>query len=346
MTAVNAGSGEALLNLLALNVDNVLIQAALHDLAHGMQPELALDNEDGAYVDWVTVYEIGLEFGFQDNAFVCALDPSLRHKSPPILTQLYFYGDTAKTRPFPYVLPFGLNFGDDRGAVRRKLTGPTHPCRAFIRDAWRLPTFDVTVGYRSDDGLLESVYCHVPYTNWPMPEGEAKLVAPFTPEVFSELFGQRWSSAYLRERLAPLGFHELLAQARSEHCADMRLTHGVEFGFGPGHEVAAADPMFPRSLALASVTYYAGRVLDAHEWAGPLPMRLAFVDSQFDIAAKIGRNPDARNDFDRTGTAVWHFERYSLRVEYSNIENRLMRVSLLAPGYWEASGGGGDEDHE
>jgi hypothetical protein len=33
---------------------------------------------------------------------------------------------------------------------------------------------------------------------------------------------------------------------------------------------------------------------------------------------------------------MWHFEPFTLIVLYSNIENRLLRIALLAPGFWGA----------
>jgi hypothetical protein len=262
------------------------------------------------------------------------------------LTQIYFYGDTDVTQPFPYPLPFGLDFADNRTAVRRKLAVHDALRRSYIRDAWRLPQFELTIAYGADNGCLESVLCDLPYTPWPTRADEAELVAPFTPEALCDMFGARWSSALLRNRLEPLGYARALPDVRSEHSADLRMTHGIEFGFAPGQQVPAADPQFPQALALASVTYYGPRVYDAREWIGPMPMGLSFDDSQAQIAAKIGRKPDERNDFDRNGFALWHFERYSLRAEYSNIENRLLRTTLMAPGYWAATigTGGGDRD--
>jgi hypothetical protein len=329
-------SGDELLGLLGLPSSTDRVQVALAGLAHGMQPELDPDDEN-AFVDWVTVNEIGLEFGFEDEAYVRALDVDERRRAPLLLTQLYFYGDTPRTQPFPYSLPFGLDFGDHRAAVHRKLAARDPLRRSYIRDAWRLPEFDLTIGYRADDGKLESVLCDLPYQPWPIRPDEAELVSTFSPQVFGKLFGARWSSALLRSTLAPLGYASALPDARSEHNADLRVAHGIEFGFAPGDQVAAADPKFPRALALASVTFYGPRVFDAREWMGPMPMSLSFDDSQAQIAAKMGRSPDARNDFDRSGYVIWHFPDYSIRAEYSNIENRLLRVTLLAPGYWAAS---------
>ena len=341
MKTTPSPNGDDLLGLLGLSANSARVQTTLAQWAHGMQPELDPDNED-AFVDWVTVNEIGLEFGFEDEAYVRALDIDERRQGRLLLTQLYFYGDTPKTHPFPYPLPFGLALTDDRTTVHRKLSAHGALRRSYVRDAWRLPGFDLTIAYRADDGRLESVLCDLPYAPWPVRVDEAALVDPFTPDALCALFGARWSSALLRKQLEPLGYARALPDARSEHNADLRMSHGIEFGFAPGEQVPAADPRFPRSLALASVTYYGPRVYDARAWVGAMPMGLAFDDSQAQIAAKIGREPDERNDFDRNGFVLWHFERYSLRAEYSNIENRLLRATLLAPGYWAATTSEGD----
>lgn len=339
MAVVTDVSGDDLLGILGLVADTPPVQAVLAQLARGMQPELDPDNEE-AFVDWVTVNEIGLEFGFEDEAYVRARNADERRKGPLLLTQLYFYGDTARTMPFPYPLPFGLDFGDDRGAVHRKLAAHEAQHRSYIRDAWRLADFDLVVAYRQDNGLVESVLCYIPYTPWQISEGEIELVSSFTPVALCEFFGARWSSALLRKRLGPLGYASVMPKARSEHCADLRMVHGIEFGFAPGQQVPAADPQFPHAFALASASYYGARMYDARQWVGPMPLALSFDDSQAQIAAKVGRNPDHRADFDRNGFVLWHFDRYSLRAEYSNIENRLLRLTIMAPGYWAATGAG------
>lgn len=342
MAAPDAVTGDALLGLLGLAATSVRVQASLAQLARGMQPELDPDDED-SLVDWVMVNEIGLEYGFEDEAYVLALDADERRHGRLLLTQLYFYGDTPETMPYPYALPFGLDFDDDRATVRSKLAAHESSRRSYVRDAWRLPDFDITVAYHAESGRLESVFCQLPSTPWPPLKGEAERIAGFTPEALVELFGSRWSSAALRARLAPFGFDRALPGVRTEHTADLRITHGLALGFAPGRDVIASDPQFPGALTLASVTYYASRVLDAREWAGPMPFGLAFDDSQAELAVKLGRAPDERGDEDRTGFVVWHSERFSLHVEYSNIENRLLRITMMAAGYWTANGAGEDE---
>ena len=262
MTPASAVTGDELLRLLARGVDDPAVQASLEQLARGMQPEVDAD-DNGAFADWVTVNEIGLEYGFQDEAFVRAWDPERRGHTRLILTQLYFYGDTPRTRPFPYALPFGLDLRDDRHTVQRKLAAIAGPCKTYIRDAWTLPAFQVTTAYGADTNLLESIYCHIPHDPWLPLREESAQAQVFPPNLFIGLFGLRWSDERLRTILAPLGYVEAMADVRSEHMADFLPTHGLALTFAPSRELAMGDPRYPRSLALAVATFHASRDMDA-----------------------------------------------------------------------------------
>lgn len=47
----------------------------------------------------------------------------------------------------------------------------------------------------------------------------------------------------------------------------------------------------------------------------------------------VGRQPDEQEDDDLDGYALWHFPNYDLHVLYDNMKNRLLRVTLMAPGF-------------
>lgn len=330
MTSVPDLRGDDFLELLGLALDAPGVQAALARWARGMQPELDPDEEDRLF-DHIAVPELGLELGFEDEAYVRALDPDLRRRGPLLLTQLYFYGNTPGTRAFPGTLPFELSFADDRRAVRHRLAAYEATRRSYVRDAWTLPGFDVAATYGETDGLLESIFCHVRPTPWPPAVDARAHLARFTPGAFLRLFGLRWSNANLRERLAPLGYEDALKQVRVEHTADFRIEYGVELVFMPSAEVRAADRRYPAAYAFAGVNYYASRELDAREWVGPLPCDLAFSDTLDQMVEKAGRSPDVRTDDSLSGTAHWRFDAYTLSVVYSTVENRLLRVAMMAP---------------
>jgi hypothetical protein len=315
-----------LLRLLGLGLETVPVQECLAQVARGMQPDLDEDDPDN-YADWVTINELGLEFGFEDEAYLRAWSMEKRRAGRLLLSQLYFYGETDQTRAYPDALPFGLDFADDRTAVRAKLGAHEATRRSYLRDFWRLPGFDLTIAY-TDDGLLESLFCYLPYSPWPPLAGRA--VPAFTPEQFVDMFGLRWSSAALRGALGVFDYERHLADVRCDLTVDLLLSDGLELAFAESSALPQADQAFPRSLAFAAVTFFAAREQDARQWQGPLPFGMVFEDSQATLMAKVGSAPAEHIDELFTGRAVWHFQRFSLSVLYSNLENRLLRVSMMA----------------
>jgi len=332
-STIDVTDGDALVGMLGLSADDPRVGYALERLARGMTPELDPDDEE-TFVDWITINEIGLEFGFEDEAYVKALNETLRRQGPLLLSQVYFYGDTEDMRPFPYTLPFGLAFADNREIVRQKLLEFEPTRRSYIRDVWRLPNFILTVAYRQADGLLESILCQVPYSPWP-PSGELQTSAPITPSELVSMFGLRWSDRRLRTRLAMFHIDEKIAEIRSEHEADLRFAHGIELMFTEGRKLKRFDPAHPRSLTFAAATFYASRENDAREWNGELPFGLAFDDSQTELFKKVNGTPSKHEDDadELVGLVEWNFKDFTLSVIYSNVENRILRVSVMDPGF-------------
>ena len=318
-------NGDSLVPLLDRPVGDARVQQALDTLARGLRPEL--EPGDDTLVDWVSANEIGLEFGFEDDAFVHASPLEQRGEGPLILSQLYFYGDTPRTRPFPYALPLGLSLDDDRVVVRAKLGAFEGTRRSYIRDAWNLPAYDLTVAYDNQHGRVESVLCHLRYAPWPPPAAD---LTTWTHERFVELFGLRWSDPFLRTALEPFDIEGRIGEIRSEHEADCRMTHGCELVFSEAPEVSHKG-----DLALAAIRYYGSRVLDARQWPGPLPFALSFDDTQHQLIDKVGRRPEQQEDEVLTGMAAWEFDTFNLSVEYSNVENRMLRLTVSARGYGE-----------
>jgi hypothetical protein len=322
--------GDDLMRLLGLGAEEAPVQECLERLARGRQPELDPEDEEN-YVDWITLNELGLELGFEDEAYVCAWPQDLRRKGRLLLSQLYFYGETPQFRQYPYPLPFGLSFVDDRSRVRANLASYEATRRSYIRDFWRLPAFGVTIAYRQDNQTLESIYCQLPYAPWLPREGEG---GSLTPDELKHLFGLRWSSVELRSRLAVLGLERQLGDVRRERVADLRREHGIELYFSESRKVPVADQRYPRALAFSAVTYYAARELDSRRWAGPLPFGLSFDDTQHQLRAKMRVAPSVHSDDTLSGLTVWHFEDCGIAVTYSNLENRLLRVTFMTPGFW------------
>jgi hypothetical protein len=94
-----------------------------------------------------------------------------------------------------------------------------------------------------------------------------------------------------------------------------------------------AARMNKSTLVFGAVEFYRRRFEDAREWTGELPFGLIFDDSQETMTGKVGRTPDKQQDDRFKGLATWHFSDFSLEVMYNNIENHLVRISLMAPGF-------------
>jgi hypothetical protein len=333
-------TAESFLALLGLKLDDPRVRASLDQFAHGMEPELDPE-DDESFVDWVTVYELGLEYGFEDEAYLRALDPSERRRGPLILDQFFFYAETETMRAYPFALPFRLALGDDRATVRRKLAHHENVRRSYVRDFWALPGYNMAITYGAESRTIEIVNCYLPYAPWPEEPGPAQLAADYGIARLCRLFGLKWSSEKLRSELAPLGYDAVLPGVRSEHTADFRLEHGLELVFAPAQSIPAADQSAPMSLVVVGATFYSARHEDAREWAGELPLGLRFEDTPQQLRDKVGKKPAESDEEDLSGTVVWHFPEYTLNVLYSTLENRLVAITIFAPGFWSSTGAAG-----
>lgn len=322
--------GQQLIDLIGRPSSDPDVQACLDTIARGMRPELDPDDAE-CCDDWIVLNEIGLKLGFDDEAHLRAWDESLRRQGEVLLSHVWIHAETADMQAFPGPLPFGLTLCDDAQQVRGKLAAHESTRRFYLFDSWRLPGLDLTVAYRHDGRGLEWLYCRMPEQAWPPRQPPSR---PVRPEEFKRLFGLRWSSLALRSALSDLGLEQHLAEVRKEHVADLRREHGLELYFKEGRHIPRADPRFPKAYAFSAVTYYAERELDSRQWTGPLPFGLDFGDTQRDMGKKIGVPPALHHDVELSGYAVWHFADAGLNVVYSNLENRLLRITLMAPGFW------------
>ncbi|GAA0754574.1 hypothetical protein GCM10009107_31220 [Ideonella azotifigens] len=323
--------GDSLLALLGRPIEDQGVQDCLERLARGIQPELDAEDRE-VYVDWIVLNELGLELGFDDQAYLEALDPTLRRQGPVLFSQVIFHADGPVMRNFPFKLPFGLSLDDARQATRTRLDAKSSQRRSYLSDFWRIAGLDVTVAYRDAGHAIQSVYCRMPETPWAL-DSHTRLLP--TPEEFRNLFGLRWSQLQLRAALAMFGIDRHLASVRREHVADMRREYGIELYFTEGRRIVGSDRRYPNAQVFSAVTYYAARELDSLCWTGPLPFDLNFSDTQQDLVRKVGHRPVVHEDALLSGHAVWCFEDGTgLNVLYSNLENRLLRVTWMAPGFW------------
>jgi hypothetical protein len=324
-----------LLALLRRPATDPLVEAALRHYAVRNRPEVEIDDEDadGPVVEtqsWVKNSRGGIEFGFEDEASWIGLDETEFGKRPMLLTQLYLYGQHPGVRPYPYPLPFGLQLSDDRATVRKKMDVVGTNRHSYVRDTWDVHGNLVIVSYAAGDSCIACVLCEL--VEPPLPPLSYALAPPPSADSLIVLLGLPLSDPAVGQALDPLGLQDHLVQIRETNTCDLCDPYSLMLEFTAPQSARGGTS---QEAMLIGMTFCRERELDARAWRGGLPFDLIFEDSPETAERKLGRAPDDRLDDEYSGIALWHEPQFSLRIFYSTVENRLARVSLIAPGVWK-----------
>lgn len=324
-----------LLALLGRPATDPLLEAALQHYAVRNRPEVEIDDEDadGPVVEtqsWVKNSRGGIEFGFDDEAAWIGLDETEFGKRPMMLTQLYLYGQHLGVRHYPYPLPFGLKLSDDRATVRHKMDAVGSNRHSYVRDTWDVQGNLVIVSYAARDTCIDCVLCEL--MEPPLPPLGYALAAPPSVDSLIALLGMPLSDPAVGQALNPLGLQNHLEQIRETNTCDLCDPYGLMVEFTAPQPARGGTP---QEALVIGMTFCRERELDARAWRGGLPFDLSFEDSPETAERKLGRAPDERLDDPYSGIALWHEPDFSLCIFYSTVENRLARVSLIAPGVWK-----------
>jgi hypothetical protein len=325
---------EELVALLGRRHTDAAVEAALLHHAVRNRPRVGVDEDDvdGPVVDtqsWVKNSKQGIEFGFDDEAAWLGLDETEFGERPMVLTQLYLYGRAEGVRPYPATFPFGLLPDDCRGTVRNKLARLESTRHSYLRDTWDAPDFRITVSYNGEKGGIEFVLCML--REPPLPPLRYAIAQAPTAQDIVAVLSMDLDSPAVEQTFGPLGLRGRQEEIEDTGEADFRLPYGVTVGFSDDSGTKLARTR----RVLSHVTFYRERELDARGWAGDLPHGASFEDSPETIVQKVGRAPDLQIDDVFSGYALWHLETHDFHVFYSTMENRVMRVSLFAQGYWD-----------
>jgi len=291
--------------------------AALNTL---YRPELPEDEPD-RYHAWVLVRRLGLELGFTDSEYQAAAPRHRWRHGELVLTQVYFYSDRDDIRPYRGPLPYGLAFGDDRAQTREKLAAVEGTRHSWLTDTWDVDGYRLNVVYAADSQGIARLACRV----MPAPiERKRPASRPRLAEVV-DLLGEPIDSPALTTLWGAVIDAGRRRAAIEDGEIDLLATHGATIEFATD---CAAGP------GVRSVTLYRNRDRESAGWEGELPLGLVFDDSPEALFSKIAIKPAQHADSALTGYVVWERERFTLHVLYSNVDNRLLRIRLLAPGQW------------
>jgi hypothetical protein len=320
--------------MLQRHADDPSIEAAFVELGTRRRPELEPTDRD-VLMDWVLVRKQGVELGFVDDIFFRAGERWKRRRKgvPLLLFQIYFYTQRDDIADFSGKLPFAIEWSDNRDRVRRKLSNYESTRRSYLTDTWEMPGFRMVVAYKEEGSAADSVLCLVDKKPWPE---KGRLQPALDVEDWLSLFGLPATSPELRKQLQPLDVRERIREGEDEHEVDFTFECGLQLYFTEAkalRRTKKAAPVKRNNLVLGAVTFFRSRELDARQWTGELPFRLSFDDSPLTMLAKVGPPPNRQKDDQFSGVAQWDIPEFSLKVLYNNVENHLLRVTLMAPGF-------------
>lgn len=298
--------------------------------------ELTDSDEDASHYDWVLVRRKGVELGFVDRAYFNA-EPEYRWglDANLMLNQLTFFAEGSRegVRGWSDELPYRLQFSDTRTSARAKLIAHESTRRSGTRDCWTIDDRCLVITYVSDESAIENVYVKLLIKPWPETERQQPNLGV---EQWIALFGQSARSASFKQSVASLDVVERIDEDEDEREVDFTRECGVELYFEHANQLKLDGLVTPSAtgVVFAAVKFYRSRDREARQWMGDLPLGLNFDDSIETIITTLKVQPIDRDEGATTGYALWHFPDFSLHLLYSAIENNLLRVTMMAPGYW------------
>jgi hypothetical protein len=291
------------------------------------RPSIQVDeDEEAKHYDWVLVRRQGIEIGFVDQVyFNGGISQFYGEDENLICTQLTYFAAGAResVAQWPHQLPHDLSFSDTREDVRKKLNAYEKTRKSYITDRWDINRYRLVVSYCKGSELVETIHIKMPIASYPEKHrDQPEKLSLLTTVKWVSLLNQTENEEDVNSILAPLNLKTAIEDGEGRE-ADFVNDCGLELGF------------FASTKQLSLVKFYRARDREARQWLGELPFNLHFDDSPEILWEKIKTRPDKKIDGTTTGHALWHFERCSLHVLYSTIENHLFRITLMRPGYWK-----------
>lgn len=280
------------------------------------RPEIPED-EEYVYHDWVLVRRKGVELGFVDSEYQRAAPRHLWGQGELLLTQVYFYRGFKDVLPYTGNLPYGLTFQDGREIARQKLSAFESTRHSYRNDTWDVDSYRLSVTYTENRQSIDRLACR--QLAAPIPR-EGEVVLP-SLSALTGAFGCRVTDREFSSLWGEMLDDDALSQGKEYDEIDFTRSFGATIGLAGGN--------------FRSITMHRNRDTESAGWDGPLPHGLDFEDSPETLFAKMPEPPVQKSDSALTGHGVWHFPDYTVHILYSNLDNRLLRVKLIAPGNWK-----------
>ncbi len=311
-----------IIKLFGLPIDENRIESLFTELNTLNRPALP-DDDKFVYHDWVLVRRKGIELGFTDSEYQAAADKFRWRYGKLLLTQVYFYAGFDDVQPYAGELPFRLIFSDNKETARAKLAGFEGTRHSYINDTWDVDRYRLTVTYTKDGQSIDRIACRVMAS--PIPRSQS-LTKP-SMESLARTYGASIHSPEFKALWGDILDAETLQESIEDGEIDFTQNYGVTVGLAKS---SGSPPVF------RSITLHRNRDSESVGWLGEMPLGLNFDDSPEILFQKIKSKPLQQADSALTGHSVWNFKDCTLHVLYSNIDNRILRIKLMAPGTWKS----------
>jgi hypothetical protein len=337
----NTGSHPELMvtDLLGSALSDIAIEQLFAELQTLSRPSITGDEktESQPHYDWVLVRRKGIELGFVDKMyFEAQAEHAWGNDENLMLNQVTFYASGARDGVVGWAdaLPFDLTLSDTRTTARKKLSMSDSSLRTGTRDCWDFNDRRVVLTYFPDDRGVESVHVKLCISPW----DEASRQQPkLDIQQWIELFGMRSDDTRFIDAVTPLDVNERIEDDEDDREVAFLCECGIDLYFENRKQLKlpASRHVVSNGLVFAAVKFFRARDREARQWVGELPSGLNFDDTIELAINKVGAQPALRDEGATTGFALWHLAECSLHILYSGIENHLLRVTMMAPGYWQ-----------
>lgn len=307
-----------IISLLGTPADDERVQTLFTRLGIQTRPQLPVD--EYRFHDWIMIHELGIELGFSDSQLQSGGLFYLWGSGEILLTEVYFYANFESITPYQGELPYGLSLDDGRDVVRSKLAAFESSRHSGLKDTWDVDGYRLSITYDDDELAIAGIACLAV----PAPVRRLREAEPPAFAQILKTFGDVLKPAVLKA-VWPSGWDdEALGMALDDGDVDLTDAYGVTLTYArkSGKQV------------LRTVALHRNGDRASAGWTGELPAGLDFDDSPDTLLAKLQVPPTYHVDGELAGLAVWELPEYTLHVLYSNLNGRLQRVSLIAPGPW------------
>lgn len=323
---------QAIMALFGKSAANPAVTTMLQSLGVKRSPELARPARS-PYEAVLRASDLGMLFSFSDRNYWNGRSVASHGKS-----RVLVFTNVAVTsgipdvmRRYQGVLPFGLQWEDDRTTARAKLAaaGWGDRLHAGRRDAWWLPDYRIRLTYQpariqraAEPGIFD-VSVGIPMPS--LARASTMQEYPSAEQVLAVL-GKSTGDADFQAVFRGFGLASLMAEASSE-VVDRADEHGFILYFDSRRGVPGSHPV------CIGISFVRDRLGNSRAWAGPLPFGLQFDDPPSILEERMGQRASRWRDEGTFGSASWSLPGLHVSVNFDSLDNCLESVRVVAEGH-------------